>query len=83
MLVTTLRNPTVPFRNEVGGLIQDCLALVPTFEDFQFTYIRRDGNLVADAIAKEATHDSDGLEWDGILPANFRALVAQDGLAAS
>ena len=64
VLVTALNGSLAPFQNEVGGIIQQCLALGSSFESIQFVHVRRSNNVVADAITRWATNASESCEWN-------------------
>ena len=78
MLISTLRSPSSQYRHEVGGIINECRRFLDQFDRVIFTHVRRQGNAVADAIARTAIHATDRQEWGLDYPDQFRAIVALD-----
>jgi len=78
MLISTLRSPSSQYRHEVGGIINECRRFLDQFDRVIFTHVRRQGNAVADAIARTAIHATDRQEWELDYPDQFRAIVALD-----
>ena len=80
VLVTALNGASIHYQNEVGNLIQECLALSSTFEAVQFVYVLRKNNVIADVITRWTIHAMEKCEWNEEMPVSFQEALAQDSI---
>ena len=66
------------FQSAFGHLIQDTLVYVNSLQSFSFSHIYRQGNCVADALAKKARYCSSLTVWMEFVPLDICSLVLAD-----
>jgi len=71
------------FQSAFGHLIHDTLAFVEALESYTFSYVLRQGNSVADALAKKAKFGSSLTIWMKSVPSDISPYVMSDRLCAS
>jgi len=67
-----------PVLNSYGDIVDDIRSLVSVFQSFQFVFVHRSCNVVADALAKKAKCLAEYREWLGDLPTDISQLVDFD-----
>ena len=78
VLIAALKGRVTQYQYEVGEIFQDCLDLISCFDKVEFTHIKRQGNAVADTIARSACHATEVCVWEENVPAQFRAVAMSD-----
>ena len=67
-----------PVLTSYGDIVDDIRSLVSIFQSFQFVFVHRSCNVVADALAKKAKCLAGYLEWLGDLPTDISQLIDFD-----
>ena len=67
-----------PVLTSYGDIVDNIRSLVSVFQSFQFVFVHRSCNVVADALAKKAKCLAGYREWLGDLPTDISQLVDFD-----